>query len=170
MASSSRSVRLSSSSLYDILGIDKSASVDDVRKAYKRKALATHPDKLNPDATEDERIHAETQFRKVNEAFNILSDSRQRQAYDVHFNAKDQRKRTPSEDLERRMKERAEWARRQEEQQRSRINAIKQRRQAEILRAQEIDRIKQMVNEMVDTLNNEIPGWVERKQKVEQVS
>lgn len=83
MASSSRSVRLSSSSLYDILGIDKSASVDDglanslqlssdnttdhsaVRKAYKRKALATHPDKLNPDATEDERIHAETQFRKV---------------------------------------------------------------------------------------------------------
>jgi DnaJ-class molecular chaperone len=36
-----------------------------VRKAYKRKALETHPDKLNPDAKEDERMRAETQFRKV---------------------------------------------------------------------------------------------------------
>lgn len=68
------------------------------------------------------------------------------------------------------MQERAEWARRQEEQQQKRIDAIRQRRQEDILRAQEIDRIAQMVDEMVDTLNSEIPGWVERKQKVQQVS
>ena len=77
---------------------------------------------------------------------------------------------TSSGGLERRMQERAEWARRQEEQQQKRIDAIRQRRQEDILRAQEIDRIAQMVDEMVDTLNSEIPGWVERKQKVQQVS
>jgi len=67
------------------------------------------------------------------------------------------------------MKERAEWARRQEEQQRTRIDIIRRRRQEEILRAQEIARITQMADEMVDILNSEIPGWVERKRKVEQV-
>jgi uncharacterized FlaG/YvyC family protein len=76
----------------------------------------------------------------------------------------------PSEDLQRRMKERAEWAQRQEEQQRARIEAIRKQRQEEILRAQEIEHMAQMVNEMVETLNNEIPGWAERKQKVQQVS
>jgi membrane-bound ClpP family serine protease len=90
--------------------------------------------------------------------------------YDGRFNSKDQGQQTPSKDLEQRMKERAEWARRQEEQQRMRVDAIRQRRQEEILQAQEIDRIAQMANEMLNTLNNEIPGWVERKQKVEEVS
>lgn len=67
------------------------------------------------------------------------------------------------------MKDRAEWARRQEEQQRLRLDAIRRRRQEDILRAQEMDRITQMAEEMVELLNNELPGWVERKQKLQQV-
>jgi membrane-bound ClpP family serine protease len=91
------------------------------------------------------------------------------QSYDARFDLKESQ-RNPSKDLERRMKERAEWAQRREEQQRRRIDAIRQRRQEEILRAQEIDRITQMANEMLNTLNDEIPGWLERKQRVEQAS
>jgi len=89
--------------------------------------------------------------------------------YDARFNTKGQGT-TPSDDLERRMKERAEWAGRQEEQQRTRMDAIRQKRREEILRAQEIERITQMVDEMVNTLNDGIPGWAERKKKVQQVS
>jgi hypothetical protein len=92
------------------------------------------------------------------------------QLYDARFNTKDQGTWVPSENLERRMKERAEWARRQAEQQRMRIDAIRQRRQEDILRTQEMNRIAQMAEEMLDILNNEIPGWVERKQKLQQVS
>lgn len=92
------------------------------------------------------------------------------QLYDARFNTKSQGRWMPTEHLERRMKERAEWAQRQEEQQRARIEAIRKKRQEEILRAQEIEHMAQMVNEMVETLNDEIPGWAERKQKVQQVS
>lgn len=68
------------------------------------------------------------------------------------------------------MKDRADWARRQEEQQRLRLDAIRRRRQEDILRAQEMERITQMAAEMIEILNNELPGWVERKQKLQQVS
>jgi len=106
---------------------------------------------------------------QVNEAFQILGDSQKRQLYDTRFNTKSHGRWMPSEDLQRRMKERAEWAQRQEEQQRARIEAIRKQRQEDILRAQEIEHMAQMVNEMVETLNNEIPGWAERKQKVQQM-
>jgi len=62
---------------YEVLGCPKTASEDDIRKAYKKAALRWHPDK-NPDNKE----HAEQMFKQVSEAYQILSDPEKRALYD----------------------------------------------------------------------------------------
>ncbi len=62
--------------LYDIIGIDKSASVGEIKKAYRKIAMKFHPDK-NPDDKE-----AEKRFKEAAEAYAILSDSQKRAQYD----------------------------------------------------------------------------------------
>lgn len=49
-----------------------------VRKAYKRRALQTHPDKLGPTASVREKEIAESEFRLVTQAFQVLSDAQRR--------------------------------------------------------------------------------------------
>ena len=61
---------------YEVLGVQKSASEDDIKKAYRKMAKQYHPD-LNPgDKT------AEAKFKEVNEAYEVLSDSNKRSRYD----------------------------------------------------------------------------------------
>ncbi len=61
---------------YEVLGVDKNASADEIKKAYRKKAKQYHPD-LNPgDAT------AEAKFKEANEAYEILSDDQKKARYD----------------------------------------------------------------------------------------
>ena len=61
---------------YEVLGIDKNASQDDIKKAYRKKAKECHPD-LHPNDKE-----AEARFRELNEANEVLSDPDKRARYD----------------------------------------------------------------------------------------
>ena len=61
---------------YETLGVSKSASDDEIKKAYRRLAKKYHPD-ANPDNKE-----AEDMFKAVGEAYDVLSDSKKRAAYD----------------------------------------------------------------------------------------
>ncbi|KAG2011684.1 DnaJ protein, variant 2 [Coprinopsis cinerea AmutBmut pab1-1] len=70
--------------LYEILEIDATATSEEIRKAYKKRALKTHPDRLPRNATEAEKKASEEEFRKVNQAYEILIDEEKRKEYDFH--------------------------------------------------------------------------------------
>lgn len=67
---------------YEVLGISRSASQDEIKKAYRRLALRYHPDK-NPDNSKE----AEEKFKEVSEAYKVLSDSEKRQIFDQYGHA-----------------------------------------------------------------------------------
>lgn len=66
---------------YEVLGVDKSASANDIKKAYRRKAMEYHPDK-NPGNKE-----AEEKFKEAAEAYSVLSDPDKKARYDQYGHA-----------------------------------------------------------------------------------
>jgi molecular chaperone DnaJ len=60
---------------YDILGISKHATQDEVKRAFRRLAMQYHPDR-------NKAADAEQKFKEVNEAYEVLSDQKRRQTYD----------------------------------------------------------------------------------------
>ena len=61
---------------YEILGVPRNASQDDIQRAYRRLARAYHPD-VNKDPSAEER------FKDVSEAYDVLSDPQTRRRYDA---------------------------------------------------------------------------------------
>ncbi|OCH94465.1 DnaJ-domain-containing protein [Obba rivulosa] len=68
--------------LYDALELDCNASQEAIRKAYKKRALQTHPDKLPPDVPEEQKQSAHEEFVIVNHAYEVLIEPKNRQLYD----------------------------------------------------------------------------------------
>lgn len=66
---------------YEVLGIDRNASEDDIKKAYRKLAIKYHPDKNPGDK------HAEENFKELSHAYEILSDPQKRAAYDQYGHA-----------------------------------------------------------------------------------
>jgi molecular chaperone DnaJ len=64
---------LSKRDYYEVLGVGKSASDDEIKKAFRKKAIEHHPDKEGGD---------EAKFKEINEAYEVLKDERKRQRYD----------------------------------------------------------------------------------------
>ncbi len=67
---------------YEVLGVAKSASDSELKAAYRKQALAWHPDRHQSD-----KKVAEEKFKEINEAYEVLSDSQKKAAYDQYGHA-----------------------------------------------------------------------------------
>lgn len=66
---------------YKILGVEKTANDDEIKKAYRKRAMVHHPDRHSSASDEEKKDH-ETKFKEVGEAYAILSDEKKRRMYD----------------------------------------------------------------------------------------
>ena len=67
---------------YEVLGVTRTAAVDEIKSAYRKAALKWHPDR-NP----ENKSEAEVKFRECTEAYSVLSDAQKRQVYDTYGHA-----------------------------------------------------------------------------------
>src|SRR2546427_10581373 len=68
---------------YEVLGVAKNASEDDIKKAYRKLAMKHHPDRNQGDSAKKSEEH----FKEAKEAYEMLSDPQKRAAYDQYGHA-----------------------------------------------------------------------------------
>jgi curved DNA-binding protein len=83
---------MSGKDYYNILGVSKTASVDEIKKAYRKLAMKYHPDRNKDDKS------AEAKFKEISEAYAVLSDPEKRKQYDM-FGANGFQQRFSQEDI-----------------------------------------------------------------------
>lgn len=79
---------------YKLLNVSKTVSQDEIRQAYKRESLKTHPDKLAKVSVEERKIATE-KFQAIADAYYVLSDPKRRREYDLLYNARTKRTDAP---------------------------------------------------------------------------
>jgi tetratricopeptide (TPR) repeat protein len=70
---------------YDLFGVSSIASAMEIKKAYKKRSLDYHPDRIPPTATEDDKKEAHRKFQLLGEGLEILCDDFQRKLYDEGY-------------------------------------------------------------------------------------
>ena len=70
-------IQFDSEDYYEVLGVSKTADDNEIKKAYRKLAVKWHPDK-NPDSQKE----AEEAFKKIGEAYSVLSDKEKRAIFD----------------------------------------------------------------------------------------
>ena len=83
---------MTGSDYYEILGVKKTASDEEIKKAYRKLAMKYHPDHTKGDK------NAEEKFKKISEAYAVLSDKEKRKQYDTYGSA-DFQQRFSQEDI-----------------------------------------------------------------------
>jgi len=68
---------------YEILGLDRNATLDDIKRAYRKLAMQFHPDRV----PESKKKEAEEKFKEISEAYAVLSDENKRRLYDQYGHA-----------------------------------------------------------------------------------
>jgi molecular chaperone DnaJ len=68
---------------YDVLGVGRETSPEDMKKAYRRLAMQFHPDRV----TVDKKAEAEERFKEISEAYEVLADEEKRRLYDAYGHA-----------------------------------------------------------------------------------
>ena len=66
---------------YDVLGVSRTATADEIKKAYRKLAMKHHPDKNKGDKA------SEAKFKEVSTAYEVLSDEKKRKNYDTFGSA-----------------------------------------------------------------------------------
>src|SRR3989339_680177 len=65
---------------YEVLGIQKTSSLDEIKKAYRNLAMQHHPDRV----PQEKKKEAEEKFKEISEAYAVLSDTQKRSLYDQY--------------------------------------------------------------------------------------
>src|SRR5690606_40843626 len=69
---------------YELLGVSKNASANEIKKAYRKAAIQFHPDKAKG---EEQKKEFEAKFKQVNKAYDVLKDPQKKAAYDSYGHA-----------------------------------------------------------------------------------
>ncbi|KAF8920811.1 hypothetical protein CPB85DRAFT_1428855 [Mucidula mucida] len=137
------------------------------RKAFRQKALETHPDKLSPYLSEVEKHAAEARFHQIASAVDTLGDPLKRKSYDAGLQAKANFQLAQAQ----RTKERQEWARQQEEVHQARMKELRERNvqikanlQNQVSAARQKEEVLRKLLADMDSLT---PEWRLRKELAE---